>query len=385
MPNDLTNINHYVPRWYQKLFISNDNKEHKYYYLDMSPDRISLPNGKSYLRKEINYWGPPRCFQEEHLYTLFFGSQASDVIEKRFFGTIDHNGHKAVNFFHEWSLNEKSEEMLHSLIRFMDAQKLRTPKGLDFLKQQSKFGSNKEALYLMRQLWQMHVTIWMEGIWEVLTCDNSRTKLIVSDHPVTTYNKGLFPLSKQCKYPSDAPISALGTHTIFPLGPTRLLVITNLGYVRNPWANPARTRVNPRAFEPTVFDLRHIQTGRELSEEEVLAVNYILKKRARRYIAAEEKEWLYPERHMKSTRWNKLGNHFFLMPDPRKLMFSTETLIGYKDGSAWGVDEYGRPPERGNPHVEKLRHEEMKSFQKHQKLWESHFGELSSEELRKYW
>jgi hypothetical protein len=113
-------------------------------------------------------------------------------------------------------------------------------------------------------------------------------------------------------------------------------VITNLGYVRNPWINPIRVRENPRYFAPTLFDIRKVQTGRQIPEKHVRAINFIVKNRARRYVAAGEKEWLYPEKALKTTMWDKLGNRFFPMPDPRKVSFSTEILVGYKDGSAWG-------------------------------------------------
>jgi hypothetical protein len=39
-----------------------------------------------------------------------------------------------------------------------------------------------------------------------------------------------------------------------------------------------------------------------------MEINYITKKRAYRYVAAAEKEWLYPERYLPTTHWNKLGS-----------------------------------------------------------------------------
>lgn len=63
---------------------------------------------------------------------------------------------------------------------------------------------------------------------------------------------------------------------------------------------------------------------------------------ARQYIAAAEKEWLYPEKPFTKTMWNKLGDRFFLMPDPRKTSFTTDIVMGFSDGRSLGVDEYGR-------------------------------------------
>ena len=83
--------------------------------------------------------------------------------------------------------------------------------------------------------------------------------------------------------------------------------------------------------------------------------------------------------------WNKLGNRFFLMPDPRKVSFSTDTVVGYKDGSAWGMDEYGRRSTQNDEATEALRRSEFKTFEKHKSLWDSSFRGLDIKELRKYW
>jgi hypothetical protein len=131
--------------------------------------------------------------------------------------------------------------------------------------------------------------------------------------------------------------------------------------------------------------MRHVQTGRQIAEDEVRAINFILKKRARRFIAAAELDWLYPEKHLRSTMWNKLGDQFFLMPDARKVTFSTDILIGYKDGGAWGMDEYGRRPKRTDDEVKRLREKEWKTFHRHQQLWEAKFGKLTREEMLRYW
>ena len=45
-------------------------------------------------------------------------------------------------------------------------------------------------------------------------------------------------------------------------------------------------------------------------------INYIIKTRAYRYVAAVEKDWLFPESRIGTKRWDKLGNGYLLMPDP---------------------------------------------------------------------
>jgi hypothetical protein len=379
-----TEINHYVPQWYQKRFLPANLKEQKLYYLDLTPEKVYHAAGGLHQRKECRRLGPASCFAQRHLYTLFFGSNAADVIEKRFFGSIDHLGAGAVKFFANYALNSETEASLHNLSRYLDAQKLRTPKGLDYIKLMSGGGSHQAVLQLMRRLWQLHVTIWMEGVWEILECDQSDTKLILSDHPVTTYNKGLFPLSKPCRYPLDAPIELVGSHTVFPLDLNRCLVITNLGYVRNPRINPLRVRENPRYFAPAFFDIRKVQTGRQIPEHYVQAINFIIKRRARRYVAAGQKEWLYPEKFLKTTMWNKLGDKFFLMPDPRKVTFTTRFFGITENGTVCGSDEYGRYPRDNDPEVKAMRDMEFRAFENAKKAWDDQFGKLSVEERGRY-
>jgi hypothetical protein len=372
-----TENNHYVPQWYQQRFIPADSRERKYHFLDLQPE-TAVSNGRSFHRRACWNWGPASCFCEKNLYTLRFGAEVTDELEKRFFGEIDRRGMVAVDFMASYSFRKGANETLHAITAYIDAQKLRTPKGLDWLKRQAGSNSRERILMLMTRLSQMHTTIWMEGVWEVLSCDQSETKFIVSDHPVTTFNRKLFPAARECQYPGDAPIELLGTHTIFPLGLSRCLVITNLGYVRNPAVNPTKVRENPRMYGETVFDLRKIQTGRQIPEEHVRAINFIIKRRAKRYIAAGKEEWLYPEEDMKVHMWDRLGDQLFLMPDPRKVTFTSAIYVSYKDGSSFGQDEYGRRPVE-TPQVVAQRDAESRSFRKAQADWDSRYGKLPPE------
>lgn len=385
MASKFTSVNHYVPQWYQHLFIPDDRSERRYQYLDLKPDRIPNPTGGGFhFRNERRPLGPLNCFHQEHLYTMFFGANATDAIEKSFFGKIDNDGARAVEFFHSYEFNGQSQRSVHDLVDFMGAQKLRTPKGLDFLKSVVKGENHQQALVAMQRLFQIHITMWMECVWEVLYYDDSPTKFIVTDHPVATYNKGLFPKSVSCTYPNDPLIELLGTHTIFPLGLNRCLVLTNLGYVRDPWANPLKPRVNARAYQNTMFDLRKVQRGRQISEHDVRAINYILKTGARRFIAASEREWLYPEKHFAKTMWNKLGDNFFLMPDARKVSFTTDIVMGFRGGTSMALDEYGRTGGQRVGDMDAHRRHEFKTLEKHKRRWEQKFGELSREELREF-
>jgi hypothetical protein len=104
------------------------------------------------------------------------------------------------------------------------------------------------------------------------------------------------------------------------------------------------------------------QFGRELEEDEVLRINLILKKHATRYVAAAEDEWLYPERQATTTDWSKLDDDWFLLPHPYKVDFSGGIVAGFRDGSSWAADEYGRRP--GDPGYENKK--------QRQKEWDAH-------------
>jgi hypothetical protein len=67
-----------------------------------------------------------------------------------------------------------------------------------------------------------------------------------------------------------------------------------------------------------------------LSEQEVIQINYIIKKRALRHVAAAEKEWLCPEGRLETTHWGKFGKGLLLMPEPRDIHMGGQIAIGYK-------------------------------------------------------
>jgi hypothetical protein len=96
-----------------------------------------------------------------------------------------------------------------------------------------------------------------------------------------------------------------------------------------------------------MFNFQDIQTGRILSEEEVLEINYVTKRRAHRYVAAAQKDWLYPEDRLGSPHWRRLGDGYLFMPDPRHIHMGGEIIIGYRGGRSEAFDEYGHRP--GHP------------------------------------
>lgn len=358
--------NHYVPQWYQRRFLEPNRGGDRLFYLDLHPDPIAGRPGLT--RKAMRRLGPISCFKQDHLYTTILGGEASDELERRFFGAIDTNGCSAVSFFHDYALKEGAHEAFQGLLEFMCAQLLRTPKGLGYWRRLTSAGSHQHALRLLQRLSNLYGTIWSDGVWEVMRCDESETKFIVTDCPIVTYNPAVYPGSREARSWM-APPEMLGSHTIFPLGMDSCLVITNLQYVRNPKVNPRRIRENPRYFQPAMFDLRSVQTWRQLAEKEVIAINHILKTHAKRYIASGLEADLYPESRMDSKPWPKLFGAHTLMPDPRRLSFSTSTFVGYKDGTSFAINEFGHR-NVDNARAKRIREVEWETFQSHKRAWD---------------
>jgi len=374
--------NHYVPEWYQKRFIPSESLERKYFYLDLNPEKLPGRDGQVYTRRALRTLGPASCFAQDHLYTKYFAGELSDVIERKFFGPVDSLGKKAVELFSDFTLCQDSVSSFSDLIAYLGAQTFRTPKGLDLMTLMTENAPNQRILDILPSMTGIYSAIWSEATWEIFKADDSPTKFIISDHPVTFYNKKAFPGQKEHAYPRDARLASIGTHTIFPLSLERCLVITHVQYSRNPKAPLLAPRENFRLEGRAFFDLTGIQTGRLLPENEVLAINYIIKKRARRFVAGGRKEWLYPEKYMKQTLWNQLGDRFFLMPDPRKIPFTTGISAGFSDGTAVTMDEYGRRLMTDNAAAIKSRETEFRSFREWRKEWDLRYGELSSEDKK---
>jgi hypothetical protein len=289
-------------------------------------------------------WGPARCFAQDDLYTVKWGALKNTDIEQYFFGEIDTMGRKAVEFFDDFDIRDGVHDAHQNLIRYMSTQKLRTPKGLGFLSGALRKGSQFEILRQLQQHQLIFGTIWSEAVWQIADASNSPTKFVVSDHPVTVYNRGCFPGSVYCRGFDDPDIRHAATHTIFPLSLDKVLILTNLAWVRNPYQHELAFRPNPTFYHQTMTMLTGIQQGRILTEEEVRQINYIIKKRALKWIAAAEEEWLFPERKLASTHWNKFGNGYLLMPEPRAIHMGGEIVVGFKGGHSEAYNEYGHRP-----------------------------------------
>jgi hypothetical protein len=302
--------NHYVPEWYQWRFMLPG--QNTYWYLDLRPDPI-LKDGKVIAhRRDLLPWGPRRRFAADDLYTTRWIAEENRDIEKFFFGRVDAEGKSAVEIYSDFQFDTPGlREGFQRLVGYMSVQKLRTPKGLGWLSGLRGGRGRNMRLMLLQQYQQLYCAMWSDCVWQIADATASPTKLIVSDHPVTVYNRGCFPGSQWCAGFNDPDIRWVGTHTYFPLSIDKILIMTNLSWVRNPYQEPRKEHPNQNFFHTTVFKLTDIQTYRSLSEQEVREINYITKMRALRYVAGAEQEWLYPERYLPTTHWRSSGTACF--------------------------------------------------------------------------
>ncbi len=343
MNNDYKH-NHYVPEWYQKRFIPQGYPQSMLKVLDLSPPTFEV-NGKKRHHKALRPRAIKKAFAQDDLYTRTFGSIQSRDIEKIFFGDIDRNGPAAFDYFEGYDHTEIDNEAFKNMMLYLSTQKLRTPKGLDWLAQQTNLQDRNRLLQTMIQLRHFFGAIWAESIWQIADAHNSPTKFIVSDHPITVYNRECGPRNKKwCRYPNDPPIHLQGTHTFVPLSFDKLLIITNKSWVWNPYQPAVNSRPNPRYMRNAMFNYTEIQINRMLSEIEVKQINFIIKSRATRYIAAANEEWLYPESDVSKSDWNQFGDGLLFMPDPRSVHYGGEIYVGFKDGTSIGHDAFGRRP-----------------------------------------
>ena len=343
MSAEYTN-NHYVPRWYQRRFIAADQTGRELYLLDLKPDFFRDGKGVRRQRKPLRRTGTRKCLAIDDLYTTRFGGIESHELERVFFGEVDALGKQAVGFFAEFDHDRVSGEALENLMLYMSTQKLRTPKGLDWLVAQAGGRRRGDVIDHLTTLRSLYGAIWAECVWQIADASASETKFIVSDHPVTVYNRSCAPGNPLwCKGANDPDIRLQATHTLFPLSSERLLILTNRSWACNPHRRPLEPRANPDLFRGAMFNFLEIQTRRPLSEQDVLKINCIIKRRAYRYVAAGREEWLYPERSVKST-WRAVGDEHLLMPDPRSLHPGAEIIMGYAGGATEAMDTFGRRP-----------------------------------------
>jgi hypothetical protein len=331
-----THRNHYVPKWYQKRFFK--KPDIGLFSLELSIREEATP--QSIQARAHKRHSPKVCFYGEDLYTTTLFGIPNDDIERFLFGDIDNTGAQAV-----LAVAENDERRIYEFFQlffdYMNAQKVRTPKGLDWVKAQYRGLDQMTLMLEMQALRQMHCTMWVEAVREIVSAESSDVKFIVTDHPVTVYHPDCPPNSADCQYPNDPDISLKGSQTIFPLGSNHCLILTNLEYANEPDRKDLLTaRTNARNFGKTLSRVDHWIRSRKLTSAEVVSINHILKARAHKFIAADKEDWLYPERDAPPD-WKTCGK-VLLPPESELWQFRGETYIGYKDGTSGYQDAFGR-------------------------------------------
>jgi Protein of unknown function (DUF4238) len=332
-----TRNNHYVPQWYQEGFF--EIGRNTLAYFDMKPPQMILDGGRVITERTLFDSPTSRAFQQRDLYSTFFGMSVNDEIERHLFGDIDARGSKAVRAFAEADVGGWHRHF-QTLFEYIDIQKIRTPKGLDWLKAQYPMLTQNELMFEMQGIRMMHCTIWTEGVREIVSAEDADVKFIISDHPVTIYNHAAPPQAQACAYPSDSAIALKASQTIFPLNRNFCLILTNLEYARDPSTSPLDKRTFARNYRHSMVRTDAFIRTRKLSSQGVARINYVLKARARRYIAAGRKEWLYPEASV-SEPWGEL-RQTFLPPKNGLWHFGGEIFARYEDGHVHYQDEFGR-------------------------------------------
>ena len=163
------------------------------------------------------------------------------------------------------------------LFEFLDIQKLRTPKGLAWLRQQyPEIGRVSEILpgvaqnqlmVEMQGIRMLNVATWTTGVREIVSAELGGVKFIVSDHPITVYNHAIPPSGARNRHPEDPSTALKGSQTLFPLGPDHLLILTNLEYAKNPEINPDAKRTFARNYQSTMVSTIEFIRKRHLTDD----------------------------------------------------------------------------------------------------------------------
>ena len=334
-----------MPQWHQNGFVDERDNELRH----LKRREIKLKDGSTKIIYGKNWFTSAQCFYEKDLYSTFFRTIVNDDIEKKLFGPIDDNGADAVKAF----LTDDQAQWQHNFqdfFTYLDAQKLRTPKGLDWVKTKYPELNQIQLMTEMQALRTIHCTLWAEGVRELVSAEDSDVKFILSDHPVTIYNYACPPHSELCTYPNDPDIALKGSQTIFPLDKNRCLILTNLEYAQNPdGVNPLEQRTNATKIRQSMVNAINFINTRKLMADEVTKINHIIKSRAKDSIAAGKESWLYPESGL-NCNWAELRN--VLLPTDELYHFGGEMFGRYEDGSSYYQDAFGRTTPQ-NKHLKK--------------------------------
>lgn len=335
--------NHYVPAWYQREFMAPNVDG--LFYSDLDAARSTDPIKRKLAERTLPPLPPSRCFSQLDLYTTVFAGVTNDEIERLLFGAIDNDGARAARAF---AANDVSliTRLFREFFDYMSVQKLRTPKGLDWIKAKYPKLSQLDLMVELQALRQMNCTMWFECVREVVSAVDSSVKFIVSDHPVVTFNGAVSFDAPEAAYPNEPPIDWKGSQTLFPLDWNHCLILTNLEYAKNPaLADLMSKRTHARNFGETIARTDNTIYGRKLSEGHVLLINRLIASRAKRYLGAAKREWLQDA--TASPPDIPQLTEVLRPPTDELWHYGGTTYVGFKDGTSKSWDEFGRTePER---------------------------------------
>jgi hypothetical protein len=112
---------HYVPQWYQKRFLPSGVTE--FQCLDLHPETVVV-RGIEHRFNALHRWGTKKCFYKDDLYTLKFGNETTDEMERLFFGPVDSKGRGAVEQFADFQgISDGAIEAFGNLAPYMGAHR----------------------------------------------------------------------------------------------------------------------------------------------------------------------------------------------------------------------------------------------------------------------
>ena len=234
-----------------------------------------------------------RCFVQRDLYSTFFGTSVNDEIERRLFGHIDTQGSKAVKAFAGEDIAEWHRHF-QTLFEYIDIQKIRTPKGLDWLKAQYPSLTQNELMWEMQGIRNLHCTIWTEGVREIVSAEDADAKFIIKRPPCHRVQSRHSAQLAECAYPNDPSIALKASQTIS--AQPGLLPDPDQPRVRSGSnVHPLEKRTFARNFRHSMVRTDAFIRTRKLDNSQVIQINRVLKGRARRFVAAGRADLLHPE------------------------------------------------------------------------------------------
>ncbi len=327
MRNDSTaKSQHYVQQAYQEGFL--DDGKTNFWILDKN--LLVRPDGQIE-NNNIRERGARVCFEGKFFYASNYYKE-KDFLEKEFFGPIDSSGAEALEYMLSNIKNIlPRRDIGMSFLKYISAQKFRTPKGLKLIEKSIPGKITKEDL--LEKLQEIHENMSItltESVIEILDASSCETKFIVSDAPVVEINQ----------YVSRAELDlylSKGTQVIFPISKDLCFVSTprELAEKKITKKDYLKPRINARKYGTTIFDIRKLQNVRNINDAEVATINKVIKEHAQRYIAGAKKEFLFPSPE---------SSNITQVITPKKFKKSGG-IAREIDGEVVGIDEFGRPLE----------------------------------------